>query len=124
MHNHSEHSHLFDYIYSESYDHDTTHHHYDHNEIVSQPPSDFYDYKNAAFVVCLASGCMIPATCMVRQIASQKYADIKNNTQHDDSMQWKGESLWTSGVVSCLAWPCALVQVEDEIKIYRGQTRV
>jgi hypothetical protein len=64
------------------------------------------DPKAPLFLVCLASGCMIPATCFLRQIVSYKKA-AKNHG--------KKESLWTSGIVSCLLWPCALVQVEEEL---------
>ena len=62
--------------------------------------------KAPILLVCLASACMIPATCFVRQIVSYKKASKYN---------YKKESLWTSGIVSCLMWPCALVQVEDEL---------
>ena len=52
-------------------------------------------------IVCLGSACVIPATCMVRQITSAKYA--------------VNESIWTSGLVSCFAFPCGLVQVAEEL---------
>lgn len=53
----------------------------------------------------LTSGCFIPATCIARQITTQKY--------HPPSIR---ESYWRSGLVSCFAWPCGLVQVMDEIQ--------
>ena len=53
----------------------------------------------------VASGCFIPSTCILRQITTQKY-------HHTTS-----ESCWNSGLVSCFAWPCGLVQVMDEIHI-------
>lgn len=75
------------------------------------PPPEPYDnlFKppdRPLFLVCLASGCMIPATCLLRQIVSHKKASKYHS---------KKESLWTSGIVSCLLWPCALVQVEEEL---------
>jgi hypothetical protein len=54
----------------------------------------------------VASGCFIPTTCILRQITTQKYHHNTNS-----------ESCWNSGLVSCFAWPCGLVQVMDEIHI-------
>jgi hypothetical protein len=54
-----------------------------------------------AFMVCLGTLCVIPASCMVRQITTIKY-DIQ-------------EPIWTTGLISCFAWPCGLVQVSDEL---------
>lgn len=60
----------------------------------------------------LTSACFIPATCIVRQITTQKYHPTK-----------KHESYWRSGLVSCFAWPCGLVQVMDEIQWQETHTQ-
>jgi hypothetical protein len=98
-----------DYIYHHDPEIDT------HPGIIEQQP----DCMRLGFFVCLASGCIIPATCLVRQIASQRYAAVKRE-QHPE-VAWTREPLWASGLVSCLAWPCGLVQVEDEIRLYNTQ---
>jgi hypothetical protein len=60
----------------------------------------------------LTSVCFIPATCIVRQITTQKYHPTN-----------KHESYWRSGLVSCFAWPCGLVQVMDEIQWRESHTQ-
>lgn len=60
----------------------------------------------AATTLCLSTFCIIPTTCLLRHITTVKY--------HHTSMQ---EPLWTTGLVSCFAWPCALVQTMDEINM-------
>ena len=78
---------IFDYIY------------------YNPPPIDNLETGSVAHIgllVCLGSLCVIPATCIVRQIATQKYGTK--------------EPMWTSGLVSCFAWPCGVVQVADELK--------
>jgi hypothetical protein len=62
--------------------------------------------KFTATTLCLSTVCIIPATCLIRHVATTKY--------HHPHAQ---EPLWTTGIVSCFAWPCALVQTLDEINI-------
>ncbi len=59
-------------------------------------------------MVCLGSACVIPATCIVRQITTVKYGT--------------NETMWTSGLVSCFAWPCGLVQVAEELNFVDGMS--
>jgi hypothetical protein len=95
-------SNFFDYIFY-SGDHN-------HNATPSQlDAKSGYENYPCYFLSCLFLGsmCFIPATFAIRQITSEKY--------RDKQYQYK-ESYWTSGLVSCFAWPCGLVQVLDEIR--------
>lgn len=92
--------HMFSKVPSEPENHDDNHHDYTNG----QRAATCSCYSLAALF--MASLCFIPATFTVRQITSEKY--------RDKDLQIK-ESYWTSGLVSCFAWPCGLVQVLDEI---------
>ena len=90
------------FIDSQSRDEDP---HFDVEEPLLHEP--LYDKaKFTATTLCLSTLCIAPTTCLLRHITTVNY--------HPPHAQ---ESLWMSGLVSCFAWPCALVQTMDEINM-------
>lgn len=76
-------------------------------EVVPSTLSNFHRFAvPATLSLCLASVCLIPTTCIMRRTTTVKFHRPNDR-----------ESIWTSGLISCFAWPCALVQTMDEIKI-------
>ena len=59
-------------------------------------------------IVCMGMMCMLPTMCWIRHAVDQKYHEFTENK----------ESMWQTGLITCLAWPCSLTQLSGEIDYY------
>lgn len=64
----------------------------------------------AAVSVCASMVCVLPTICWIRRTINKKYHGLD---QHS-------ESLWQTGLITCLAWPCALTQMQNEIHYFEA----
>ena len=55
---------------------------------------------------CIGMLCMLPTMCYLRHKVDVRYH------------MGRHESLWKTGLVTCIAWPCSLTQLEKEMQHY------
>ena len=84
--------------------HPPVHEEYDDEPDISKTLTQHYTIP----AVCLGMACMFPSMCWIRRVV-------------DNTLHWThNESIWETGIITCLAWPCSLTQMIEEMDEYEA----